>query len=243
MTLSPVYSPIGDQGVRILLDASISEKTHVLIQSFIKQLKENPPVGVIEAVPSYGAVTVYYDSTLTTYDQLLPYLDGYVKKAETGTFKQAHLYYIPVCYEEPYAPDMEKVIQHTGLNRKRLIAMHTKPDYRIFMMGFTPGFPYLGGMDERLAVPRLETPRSLVKAGSVGIANKQTGIYSITSPGGWNIIGRSPISLFDKEADSPILLQAGDFLNFYEISAAEYRTIKEQVKQKNYTIRVKTKRV
>lgn len=243
MTLSPVYSPIGDQGIRILLDPSISEKTHVLIQSFMKQFKENPPGGTIEAVPSYGAITVYYDSALTTYDQLLPALDAYVNKAEAGSFKQVHLYHIPVCYEEPYAPDMEKVIKHTGLNRKRLISMHTKPDYRIFMMGFTPGFPYLGGMDERLAVPRLDTPRSLVKAGSVGIANQQTGIYSITSPGGWNIIGRSPISLFHKEADTPILLQAGDFLNFYEISAADYRTIKEQVKQNTYTIRVKTKRV
>lgn len=134
---------------------------------------------------------------------------------------------IPVCYGGEYGPDLEFVSQYTGLSEEEVVKIHTACTYRVYMLGFLPGFPYLGGMDERIAAPRLETPRTRIPAGSVGIAGSQTGFYPMESPGGWRIIGRTPIKAFDPFSDNPFLLAPGDLVQFRAIGQEEYQKIEE----------------
>jgi inhibitor of KinA len=129
---------------------------------------------------------------------------------------------IPVCYGGAFGPDLAFVAQHAQLTPDEVVARHSAPNYLVHMIGFTPGFPYLGGLDERLATPRLASPRAQVPAGTVGIAGAQTGIYSVPTPGGWQLIGRTPLQLFNPAWDAPSLLRAGQHLRFVPISAAEY---------------------
>jgi KipI family sensor histidine kinase inhibitor len=133
---------------------------------------------------------------------------------------------IPVCYGGDFGPDIEFVAQTHDLTVEEVIRIHSEPEYPIYMIGFTPGFPFLGGLPEKLHTPRLETPRTVVPAGSVGIANAQTGIYPIDSPGGWQLIGKTPLKLFDLQRSNPILLKAGDALKFKPITIYEYHRLK-----------------
>jgi KipI family sensor histidine kinase inhibitor len=132
---------------------------------------------------------------------------------------------IPVVYGGEYGPDLEFVAQHNGLTQEEVIEIHTSGSYLIYMLGFTPGFPFLGGLSERVFTPRRQTPRTVVLAGSVGIANNQTGIYPIDSPGGWQLIGRTPVKLYNPAHDNPILLKAGNYLKFKKITETEYLEI------------------
>ncbi|NLG86950.1 MAG: 5-oxoprolinase subunit PxpB, partial [Firmicutes bacterium] len=143
---------------------------------------------------------------------------------------------IPVCYGGKFGPDLDYVCEHTGLSAEEVIQLHTGTDYLIYMLGFTPGFSYLGGMDERLATPRLKTPRTHIPAGSTGIAGKQTGIYPIDSPGGWQLIGRTPLKLYDPFRDPPVLLKAGNYVRFTAITEDEYEEIAAQVAAGTYKV-------
>ena len=136
---------------------------------------------------------------------------------------------IPVCYEEEFGIDLSKVVDYTGLSAREVISLHTSPSYTVFAIGFLPGFPYLGGLPPELAVPRRSKPRLLVPKGAVGIGGTQTGIYPIESPGGWNLIGRTPLDLYDPNRPHPFLLQAGDQLTFDPISSQQFYEMKEQI--------------
>jgi allophanate hydrolase subunit 1 len=142
--------------------------------------------------------------------------------------------YIPVCYEEPFSPDMGTVSVHTGLSPKEIIARHTRPAYRIYMLGFLPGFPYLGGLDPALETPRLARPRIKIPAGAVGVGGAQTGIYPLESPGGWNLIGQSPVKLYDPRRENPFLYRPGDYIVFYPVSPEEYDGIAGAVENGNF---------
>ena len=139
---------------------------------------------------------------------------------------------IPVCYDEEFGLDIERVMTHTSLTAEEIIQRHTKPLYTVYMMGFLPGFPYLGQLDETLATPRLATPRRSVAKGSVGIGGNQTGIYPLESPGGWNMIGKTPIELFSIDRSEPFFLQAGDSLQFVPIKKSEFYKIKQALAAK-----------
>ena len=148
------------------------------------------------------------------------------------------VYYLPVAYGGEFGPDLSFVSKHTGLTGEEVIKIHTGTDYLIYMLGFTPGFPYLGGMDSRLATPRLATPRTKIPAGSVGIAASQTGIYPVQSPGGWQLIGQTPVKLFEPTAQKPVLLNAGDYIRFFEVTPEEYRLIAASAEKGEYTVRI-----
>ena len=143
---------------------------------------------------------------------------------------------IPTLYGGEYGPDLDHVADHNGLTPEEVIQIHSSADYLVYMMGFTPGFPYLGGMSENIATPRLQTPRTAIPAGSVGIAEQQTGVYPIESPGGWQLIGRTPVQLFDPQRDPPVVVEAGDFIRFAPITETTYYVVQQQVQVGSYQL-------
>lgn len=145
---------------------------------------------------------------------------------------------IPVCYDDCFALDMGNVCEHSHLTRQEVIERHSGRDYLIYMLGFLPGFAYLGGMDESLATPRLDSPRSEIFEGAVGIGGEQTGIYPVASPGGWQLIGKTPLKVYDKERENPILYSAGDYIRFVPVDLDEFKRIEQQVQSGEYQVKV-----
>ncbi|MDR2144189.1 MAG: 5-oxoprolinase subunit PxpB [Treponema sp.] len=218
-------SPAGDSAVWVEFGNEISLSLNDRVHSLAKSLKEKPLRGVVDLVPAYASLLVCYDPMLIPGKKLSSALASRAKK-KTGTGPgQGRVVGIPVCYGGDFAPDMDAVRAHTGFSRDEVIARHTAPLYRIYMLGFLPGFPYLGGLDPALETPRLETPRTKIPAGSVGIGGAQTGIYPLESPGGWRIIGRTPLKPYDPERAEPFLYRAGDSIRFYPVSRDQYDRI------------------
>ena len=182
---------------------------------------------ITEVVPTYRSATVHYRPEVLSYEELkhllAPLAQGSAEEAE-----ELPVVEIPVCYGGEYGPDLLEVAQHCSLTPEEVIARHTAPTYRIYMLGFTPGFPYLGGMDPSIAAPRRKEPRIHIPAGSVGIAGEQTGVYPIVSPGGWQLIGRTPLRLFDPQKEQPILLSAGAGIRFVPIDEEAFRKMEEK---------------
>lgn len=186
--------------------------------------------GLKDIIPAYSSLTVTYDPFLikTTYrptSSVFAWVkekleDAYHRSTENSAVPSA-LHRVPVCYEQEYAPDLEALALQLNTTTKEIIALHTAVVYRVFMIGFLPGFAYLGSVDERIAAPRKPKPAPVL-AGSVGIAGKQTGIYPLNSPGGWNIIGRIPLKLFDPHAEQPVWMKPGDEIQFFPITAREF---------------------
>lgn len=222
--------PLGDAAVVVQFGDAISRATHAAIQAFGAHLARHPFVGLRECVPAFTTLTVYYDPWLVSdggqhppYETVAATLRAMLAAVRPPAAAAAtDLVEIPVCYGGAWGPDLDFVARHTGLSTAAVIARHTAPDYLVHLIGFAPGFPYLGGLDARLATPRLAQPRPWVPAGTVGIAGPQTGIYSLPTPGGWQLIGRTPLRLFDAAWPAPSLLHAGQTLRFVPISAADY---------------------
>lgn len=216
------FAPRGDNSIQITFGNEIKDEINQEIRKYLFALeKENVP-GIIETIPSYCHLNVLYDGEKYYYEEIL---DGLYKIKEDFSeidIPEARVVEIPVLYGGEYGPDLEKVAKHNNLSPEEVIKIHSSEKYLIYMLGFTPGFPYLGGMNEKIATPRLREPREKIWAGSVGIAGNQTGIYPIESPGGWQIIGRTPLKLFDINRKPEILLRAGDYISFYPISIEEF---------------------
>lgn len=189
--------------------------------------------GVIECAPGYASVAVFFDAAQVMRNatapahalngltsQIVSALDGPPK--QDSTTAEAISHEIPVCYEAEFAPDLALVSRHASLSAGEVVRRHCSGEYRVHCIGFMPGFPYLGGLPAELATPRRASPRTHVPAGSVGIGGAQTGIYPVASPGGWNVIGRTPVSLFDPTREQPALLRAGDRVRFRAITVEEF---------------------
>ena len=226
--------PLGDAAVVLEFGQAIAPATHRLIQAFTKVLDQHPPPGLREYVPAFATLTVYYDplvlfelGKIAPYERVASCLQGLLPAAQAAAadYVPGPLIEIPVCYGGDFGPDLALVASHAQLAAEEVIACHAQPEYLVYMVGFAPGFPYLGGLDARLATPRRAQPRPLVPAGAVGIAGAQTGIYSLPTPGGWQLIGRTPLRLFDPSRAQPSLLQAGDRLRFVPISAVEFQRL------------------
>jgi len=216
------FAPKGDNAVQITFGNEINEEINQEIRKFLFALeKENIP-GMIEIIPSYCHLNVIYDVENFFYEEIIDKLQIVKDSFSDIDIPDARVIEIPVLYGGQYGPDLENVANHNNITSQEVVEIHSSEKYLIYMLGFTPGFPYLGGMDERIATPRLKEPREKIWAGSVGIAGNQTGIYPIESPGGWQIIGRTPLKLFDINRKPEILLKAGDYVSFYPISLEEY---------------------
>ncbi|AMR26318.1 kinase inhibitor [Hymenobacter psoromatis] len=226
--------PLGDAAVVLELGQRIDPATHRLLQALARLLDQSPLPGLREYVPAFTTLTVYYDPWQLSqnpenspYDQVASYLQSLLPAAQAAAahYAPGPLVEIPVCYGGEFGPDLAAVAQHTRLSAAEVIQLHSAAEYLVYMVGFAPGFPYLGGLDARLATPRRAVPRPLVPAGAVGLAGLQTGIYSLPTPGGWQLIGRTPRRLFDAGRARPSLLQAGDRLRFVPISAADFQRL------------------
>jgi inhibitor of KinA len=228
--------PLGDAAIVLQFGEAINRHTHLLIQAFTAALEQQPFPGFREYVPAFTTVTVYYDPWIVSgkgdrdpYGCVTALLQQLLLQVKAPPEEiSAHLVEIPVCYGGKWGPDLELVAALNEISPEEVIQLHTGEEYLVYMIGFAPGFPYLGGMNDRIAAARKDKPRSKVPAGSVGIAGNQTGIYPLPSPGGWQLIGRTPLVLFDPSRQSPSLLRAGDHIRFVRISEKEYERRKEE---------------
>ena len=212
----------------------INEGDFEKVMKAVKALDRVSEDWLIEIVPSYTSIAVFYDPVIVHKQQeesKLPYelvrmrLEEILSVESSGEGKNERLIEIPVCYGGELGPDLSFVAQHNQLSEEEVIELHSSGEYLVYMLGFAPGFPYIGGMNKKIAAPRKETPRLSIPARSVGIAGEQTGIYPIETPGGWQLIGRTPKELFLPNENPPALLQAGDRISFKPISYEEYLSL------------------
>ncbi len=194
-----------------VLDAALNARVHALARR-VETLR-----GVTAVIPGYTTLLVEYDDAVCQDDALRQELERALQAPDATAANEARVIEIPTRYGGEFGPDLDFIARHNGITSDEIIQIHTRDIYQVFMLGFAPGFPYLGIVDEKIAAPRLETPRKRVPAGSVGIAGRQTGIYPRESPGGWRLIGRTALKLFDPTQDPPTLLRAGDRVRFVEI--------------------------
>jgi inhibitor of KinA len=217
------YFPLGDTAVVVEFDTVIGSASHEKVRLLSLYLDQHPFLGMIEYIPAFTTVTVFYDPFVLRYAEAQTELERAVSQAEHLSVKQkARTVEIPVCYGGEFGPDLEDVASHNGLTAEEVVRIHSGGEYLVYMIGFAPGFPYLGGMSERIAAPRRSSPRLSIPAGTVGIAGMQTGVYPIETPGGWQLIGRTPVPLFRPDQNHPTLLMAGDVIRFRPITQDEY---------------------
>lgn len=219
---------LSDSAITIELGDDISPQTNACVHSLARAVEAAGIAGVVELVPSYRALAIYYDMLLCSQAELIAAVQPIIASLDAAQVQPGRLMRIPVLYGGEYGPDLAAVAAHCALEENDVIALHTAAEYPVYMLGFLPGFCYLGGMDKRIAAPRLKTPRVKIAAGSVGIAGEQTGIYPLASPGGWQIIGRTPVRLYDPARPCPALIEAGMIIKFYSINNAEYAAILAQ---------------
>ena len=227
----------GEQGLVVEFGKIIDEIVNAKVSKLNALIKERmQDGGIIETVPTYRSLLIYFDPLTISKAQLREKITELLPHvADATASKQGTLVHIPVCYEgEEFAPDMAFVCEHTKLSPQEVIQLHTAPEYLVYMIGFLAGFPYLGGMNEQLTTPRLKQPRTKIMPGSVGIADKQTGIYPVESPGGWQLIGRTPVPVYDPSLENPFLFKTGDYLKFESISLKEYEQILQEVQAGTY---------
>jgi KipI family sensor histidine kinase inhibitor len=217
----------GDSALVVEFGNEISESINREIKFVTDALDKAKLPGVEDLTPTYRSILVCFDPLVISAGDITAFVKGILKEASEGGAGGGEVIEIPVYYGGETGPDLDFISQHTGLSSEEVIRLHTSVEYLIYMIGFTPGFPYLGGMPRELTTPRLQKPRMLIPAGSVGIAAGQTGIYSVESPGGWQLLGRTPVKIFDSEREQPFLLSAGGYLKFVSISKEEYDEIEK----------------
>lgn len=223
------FFPYGDGALIVETAEEISEAAYIRIRGLKDALEADRPDALLELIPAYRSLLVVYDPLKSDYPSLEARVKSCAAHVSFAGSMRKEIVRIPVCYEGEYAPDLEDVARHARLSAGEVVDIHASGTYLVYMLGFTPGFPYLGGMSDRIAAPRRSSPRTKIPAGSVGIADRQTGIYPVESPGGWNIIGRTPARLFDPGRDNPVLLRAGQHIRFFPVTSGEYQGISEAV--------------
>lgn len=219
-----MLAPLGDNAVVLEFGQEIDEAVVMRVRALAAALEHNPPAGVTDVVPAFTSVTVFYDlARIGGYDQLCAELRTRAGRAMSRPpFEVGKVVEIPVCYGGDFGPDLAAVAERANLSPEAAAELHQRGEYRVHAIGFLPGFPYLGGLSARLRTPRRASPRLQVPAGSVAIGGAQTGIYPLVSPGGWNLIGRTPLALFRAGENPPALLRTGDRVKFRALSLEEF---------------------
>lgn len=212
----------GDRALVVEFGNAIDEKLNERVQFLNKNIEKAGVKGVVETVPTFRSLMVIYDPAAVSFEKLKKVLEYIPADGSKEEKEERRVIEIPVCYGGEFGEDLPDVAAHTGLSEEEVIRLHSARAYNIYMLGFLPGFPYLGGLDKRLHTPRLQNPRTRIPAGSVGIGGEQTGIYPLDSPGGWRLIGRTPLKLYDPDREEPFLYQASDYIRFVPITKEEY---------------------
>ncbi len=212
----------------------ISREANDAVMGLRHWLESQKRVPIVECLPTYRSLAIYFDPLAVSCEEIAAEVRTALKEAAESKSSSHKVISIPVCYGGEYGPDIQNVAEHAGMSVEEVIKRHTASVCHCYMIGFVPGFAYLGGMDESIATPRLQNPRTVIKGGSVGIAGKQTGIYPIDSPGGWQLIGRTPLKLFTPEASQPTLIDSGYGVRFVPVSEDEYKTIEARVADGTY---------
>ncbi|MBR5109657.1 MAG: 5-oxoprolinase subunit PxpB [Clostridia bacterium] len=229
----------GDSSVLIVFGDTISAEINQRISSTVQLIRAQRIEGIVDMIPAFVSLLINYNPLVISYDALKKRLEKILQLETKASETVKRVFEIPVCYGGEYGPDLKNIAAHAGLSEREVIDIHTSCDYLIYMLGFLPGFCYLGGLDERIHTPRLETPRLKIPAGSVGIGGKQTGIYPMDSPGGWQLMGKTPVKTYDPERDPAILVQAGEYIRFVEIGEAEFKRIAGLVEKNEYQVTVR----
>ena len=225
--MKPTISPVGDCAISIDFGQVIDPKINRHIRQTIERIQELKLDGITELVPTYCALLIQYDAMLYSYSDICNLMEPLLEPSATDDANErVTVIEIPTVYGGEFGPDLGFVASHNNLSEDEVVSIHSGTDYLVYMLGFIPGFTYLGGMDPRIATPRLSSPRTLIPAGSVGIAGEQTGTYPSDSPGGWQIIGRTPVTMYDMSKEQAALLSAGDYVRYVPIDEAEYNRIK-----------------
>ncbi len=227
-------APLGDSAITVEFGDEIDPQTNARAVAFAKTVVDQGWPGIFDVVPTYRSVTIYYDALYWKSAVLADRLNTLPRPVLSETELQGTLHEIPVLYGSEWGPDLEDVAAFARLPPAQAVTLHASIRYRVYMLGFSPGFPYLGSVPERLAMPRLATPRVKVPEGSVGIADRQTGIYPTTTPGGWRLIGRTPIRLYHKTRESPFLLKPGDLVQFKPIDRAEFDRLNHEASRDDH---------
>ena len=228
----------GDSSILVEFGNEINPEINGKIASFVQLIREQQIEGIIDMIPTYCSLLINYDPRIVLYDDLKNRIQDLLKIEVAGESRTRRIFEIPVCYGGEYGPDLELIAKNAGLSEEEVVKIHSGMDYLIYMLGFLPGFTYLGGLDERIHTPRLPNPRIRIEAGSVGIGGSQTGIYPLDSPGGWNLMGKTPVKTYDPDRDPAILVEAGDYIRFVPIDEDEYKRIQELVLKNEYEVTV-----
>ena len=224
----------GDSSILIQFGNTIDPAINRKIAATVQLMREQHINGVTDVIPAFCSLLINYDPRVISYEQIKRRMEALVKIDVTAGDTRKRVFEIPVCYGGVYGPDIQNIADHAGLSVEEVIQIHTSQDYLIYMLGFLPGFTYLGGLDERIHTPRLANPRIRIPAGSVGIGGSQTGIYPMDSPGGWQLMGQTPVKTYDPERKPPILVEAGDYIRFVPIDEDEFNRIKALVDKNEY---------
>lgn len=218
----PAFTAASDHSLLLTLSTEIREDVHRQLRRLCALLEAEPHPAIRNLHPAYASLLVSFEPRVAGFEEIRQYVEGALARAGSAPEAPQRLVEIPVCYGGDFGPDLEDVARLTGRSQEDVVRLHAAPEYLVYFLGFSPGFPYLGGMREEIAVPRLDKPRTEVPAGSVGIGGRQTGVYPLASPGGWRIIGRTPLRLFQPERQPPALLAMGDRVRFHPVSPAEF---------------------
>jgi len=223
------FLPAGDLAVSAELGEEISAEVNTRVRALEYLVDQKALPGVVETVPSYRSLLVYYDPSVVGYDALCAQLAALAEQATTTAMPPAREVELPCCYEGELGTDLEAAAARLGLSVDELVRLHAGAEYLVYFIGFTPGLPYMTGAPERLTIPRLDTPRVKVPAGSVAIGGTQCCIYSVESPGGFWLLGRTPVRLYDPDAAEPILLRPGDRVRFHQIDRRQFDEVAARV--------------
>lgn len=224
----------GDSALLIEFGKDINPETNRKITALVQLMREQHIEGIVDVIPAFCSLLINYDPRVLSYEELKERMEHLLKMEAKTEATRKRIFGIPVCYGGEYGPDIENIAEHAGLSVEEVIKIHSSKDYLIYMLGFLPGFTYLGGLDERIHTPRLASPRLKIRAGSVGIGGSQTGIYPLDSPGGWQLMGMTPVRTYDPERQTPILVEAGDYIRFIPIDEEEFLRIQELVEKGEY---------
>ena len=223
----PHISPSGDSAVTVVFGNEIDDRSNRYVYALKRILESESSLSILSIIPSYCSLLVVYDLNKHGQREIADYIESKLSTVYKSSIKKVkkEIVEIPTVYGGEYGPDLDYVAEHVGITRDEVIKIHSSVSYKVYMIGFSPGFPYLGGMEKKISCPRLQKPRLRIPKGSVGIAGDQTGVYPSESPGGWRLIGRTPKTLFDVNCQPPVIILPGSYVKFIPINSDEFNSM------------------